>query len=143
MFFRGAYGCVLVYDITKPESLKNLDRWKQELIDKHTTIPCDPFLFPFVVIGNKNDCEKERKVEKRAGERWCQANDNIPFYETSSKEGVTFEKAIIDISRKALKIMDKSNEAPSSNNATSGTQKLVSDSGKKSEENNKKKSLCC
>ncbi len=58
-----------------------------------------PIEIPFVVIGNKNDCVKDRKVEKRSGEKWCQANNNIPFYETSSKETGIFQKAIEDVSR--------------------------------------------
>ena len=90
-FYRGADCCVLVYDITNRKTFENLTKWKQGFIDN--AAPDEPKTFPFVILGNKIDRENERKVDKREGEEWCQANNNIPFYETSAKEGISVEQA--------------------------------------------------
>lgn len=54
-FYRGADGCVLVYDVTSSHSFKSLDSWRDEYLIQAS--PRDPENFPFVVIGNKIDLE--------------------------------------------------------------------------------------
>lgn len=55
-FYRGADACILVYDITDPESLDNLDHWRGDFINQvgGYTSPLAQAL-PFVVLGNKVD----------------------------------------------------------------------------------------
>jgi small GTP-binding protein len=55
-FYRGADACILVYDITDPESLDNLDHWRADFINQvgGYTSPLAQ-AFPFVVLGNKVD----------------------------------------------------------------------------------------
>lgn len=103
-FYRGADCCVLVYDITQKKSFENLTKWKQGFIDN--AAPDEPKSFPFVVLGNKIDRETERQVQAREGKDWCDANNGIPFYETSAKEGISVEQAFQEIARKALKRME-------------------------------------
>jgi len=95
---------VLVYDITNRKTFENLTKWKQGFIDN--AAPDDAKNFPFVVLGNKIDRETERKVDGREGQEWCDANNGIPFYETSAKEGISVEQAFQEIARKALKRME-------------------------------------
>ncbi|KAF6776868.1 hypothetical protein AHF37_03713 [Paragonimus kellicotti] len=52
-FYRGADCCVLVYDVTMPNTFKTLDSWRDEFLIQAS--PRDPENFPFVVIGNKCD----------------------------------------------------------------------------------------
>ena len=54
-FYRGADCCVLVYDVTVPNTFKTLDSWRDEFLIQAS--PRDPENFPFVVIGNKIDLE--------------------------------------------------------------------------------------
>lgn len=54
-FYRGADCCVLVYDVTAPNTFKALDSWRDEFLIQAS--PRDPEHFPFVVIGNKLDLE--------------------------------------------------------------------------------------
>ena len=54
-FYRGADCCVLVYDVTVPNTFKTLDSWRDEFLIQAS--PRDPEHFPFVVIGNKIDLE--------------------------------------------------------------------------------------
>ena len=54
-FYRGADCCVLVYDVTAPQTFKSLDSWRDEFLIQAS--PRDPDRFPFVVLGNKVDLE--------------------------------------------------------------------------------------
>uniref|UniRef100_A0A4W6FD24 RAB7a, member RAS oncogene family n=1 Tax=Lates calcarifer TaxID=8187 RepID=A0A4W6FD24_LATCA len=61
-FYRGADCCVLVFDVTAPNTFKTLDSWRDEFLIQAS--PRDPENFPFVVLGNKIDLEN-RQVTKR------------------------------------------------------------------------------
>jgi Ras-related protein Rab-7A len=104
------------------------------------------------VLGNKIDRESERQVDSKEGKEWCDANNGIPFYETSAKEGISVEQAFQEIARKALKRMETNaivmpdtiggasgairlNPALSGNNAASG--------GSNPNGNTRNKSNCC
>lgn len=54
-FYRGADCCMLVYDVTVPNTFKTLDSWREEFLIQ--AAPRDPEHFPFVVVGNKIDLE--------------------------------------------------------------------------------------
>ncbi|MED6179670.1 hypothetical protein PIB30_002996 [Stylosanthes scabra] len=72
-FYRGADCCVLVI-------LRLL--WQAS--------PSDPENFPFVVIGNKIDIDggNSRVVSEKKARAWCASKGNIPYFETSAKEGI-------------------------------------------------------
>ncbi|KAL5284465.1 Rab7 family protein [Megaselia abdita] len=98
-FYRGADCCVLVYDVTAPNSFKNLDSWRDEFLIQAG--PRDPEHFPFVVLGNKVDLEN-RQVSTRRAQQWAQSKNDIPYYETSAKEGRNVEQAFQTIAKNAL-----------------------------------------
>lgn len=58
-FYRGADACLLVYDITDPHSLDNLDHWRKEFLEQVggglQGLGDASTVFPFVVMGNKMD----------------------------------------------------------------------------------------
>jgi Ras-related protein Rab-7A len=60
-FYRGADACLLVYDVTDPHSLDNLDHWRKEFLDQvgfgigGGGLGDASAQFPFVVLGNKID----------------------------------------------------------------------------------------
>ena len=60
-FYRGADCCVLVFDVTMPNTFKSLDSWRDEFLIQAS--PRDPENFPFVVIGNKIDLENRAVSE--------------------------------------------------------------------------------
>jgi len=98
-FYRGADCCVLVFDVTSPTSFKALDSWRDEFLIQAS--PRDPENFPFVVLGNKVDLENRAVSTKRA-QQWCHAKNDIPYFETSAKEGINVEQAFQTIARNAL-----------------------------------------
>ncbi|RWR72358.1 Ras-related protein Rab7 [Cinnamomum micranthum f. kanehirae] len=112
-FYRGADCCVLVYDVNVMKSFENLNTWREEfLIQNELTgrfllqaSPSDPENFPFVVLGNKIDVDggNSRVVSEKKARAWCASKGNIPYFETSAKEGLNVEEAFQCIAKNALK----------------------------------------
>ncbi|XP_030563727.1 ras-related protein rab7-like [Drosophila novamexicana] len=102
-FFRGTDCCVLVYDVTSPNSFKNLNLWRDEFLIQAS--PRDPANFPFVVLGNKADLD-EQKVPTRVALHWCKMN-NMPFYEISAKNGCNVEQAFEEIAKMAVEALEE------------------------------------
>jgi len=105
-FFRGADACVIVFDVTVEASFNRLADWKEAFISQAALK--DPSNYPFLIIGNKIDDEKNRVITKRKAETWCAENGNLPYYETSAKEAVNVELAFQELTKIALgKIWDE------------------------------------
>ncbi|KAF3441933.1 hypothetical protein FNV43_RR15848 [Rhamnella rubrinervis] len=102
-FYRGADCCVLVYDVNVMKSFENLNNWREEFLIQAS--PSDPENFPFVVLGNKIDVDggNSRVVSEKKAKAWCASKGNIPYFETSAKEGFNVEAAFQCIAANALK----------------------------------------
>lgn len=105
-----------------------MDQWRDEFLIQAS--PRDPEHFPFVVLGNKVDLENrsvriqknmtfrskmilKRKTNKnvrifdlqvsaKRAQQWCQSQNDIPYFETSAKEGINVERAFQTIAKNAL-----------------------------------------
>ncbi|XP_078174326.1 ras-related protein Rab7 [Carex rostrata] len=102
-FYRGADCCVLVYDVNVMKSFDHLNNWREEFLIQAS--PSDPENFPFVVLGNKIDVDggNSRVVSEKKARAWCASKGNIPYFETSAKEGFNVEAAFECIAKNALK----------------------------------------
>ena len=89
-FYRGADACVLVYDVGVYKSFESLANWKREFLVQAD--PYDAQNFPFVLMGNKIDTP-ERAVTRQVAEKWAKSNNNMPYFETSAKDGTNVEEA--------------------------------------------------
>ena len=85
-YYKGAKGCLLVYDISKKKSFENIDKWISQF--KETA---DNNIY-VLLIGNKCDLENEREVTKEQGEEKAKFY-NMAFIETSALNGTNVEKA--------------------------------------------------
>ena len=86
VYYKGAQGCLLVYDITKKPTFENIDKWISDLKnsgDENLSI---------ILIGNKCDLENERKVTKEEAKEKAQFY-KLAFIETSALNGTNIEKA--------------------------------------------------
>ncbi|KAJ3325906.1 Rab-like protein 2A [Boothiomyces sp. JEL0866] len=85
-YYHGAHCCILVFDVTRKITYKNLDTWYEELIS-HRGIK-----MPVIVVANKIDMDPSRAtksfafVEKRRIERGGNEQD-LPFYFVSASDG--------------------------------------------------------
>lgn len=88
-----------MFDVTAPNTFKSLDSWRDEFLIQAS--PREPENFPFVLLGNKADLEPRAISSKRA-QQWCQTKNNMPFFETSAKDGLNVEQAFLAIAKNAL-----------------------------------------
>jgi small GTP-binding protein len=76
-FYRGSRATALVYDVTEPQTLADLPRWREEVL---SAIQEQPFL----VIGNKIDLD--RAVSSQEGKAFAKSI-GAPYLETSALTG--------------------------------------------------------
>ena len=84
-FYRSSNACIIAFDVTKKASFEALGKWKKNFLDN--AAPRNPETFPIIVVGNKIDLNAERVVMREEAESWCNANGNMPYYETCATEG--------------------------------------------------------
>ena len=104
-FIKKADGVILIYDIGDLESFEAVDNWIKSIreIGKDN--------LPIILVGNKCDLsDDKRMISLKEGQD--KADEfNIPFYETSCKEGINikevFEKLVDDIMEKGSKNINR------------------------------------
>ena len=104
-FIKKADGVILIYDIGEKDSFEAVDNWIKSIRE----IGKDKL--PIILVGNKCDLsDDKRKVSLKEGQDKA-SEFNIPFYETSCKEGINikevFEKLVDDIMEKGSKNINR------------------------------------
>ncbi|UCE13218.1 MAG: GTP-binding protein [Candidatus Heimdallarchaeota archaeon] len=79
-YYQGAFGCIVVYDITRKETFEELDRW---IADFKSIVGEETFI---TIIGNKSDLDESRSVSKEEASTFAEKL-GVPFYECSAKLG--------------------------------------------------------
>ena len=83
-FYEGTQGAMLVYDVTRPESFANIEKWHKEILNiAQTTIYS-------ILVGNKIDLNKVVPTEEGISKA---ENNNWLFLETSARTGQGIEDA--------------------------------------------------
>ena len=87
-FIKKADGVILIYDISDLDSFKAVDNWIKSIRETGKE------KLPIVLVGNKCDLsDDERKISLKEGQD--KANEfQIPFYETSCKDGINIKEAL-------------------------------------------------
>ena len=94
-YYKGARGIILIYDVTNIKSYENIKKWINEIKDEISDN------VSIVLIANKIDNEKERKISKEQGE--ALAHDyNVPFFETSAKTGIGVNESVFYLVQKII-----------------------------------------
>ncbi|MHA1650353.1 MAG: GTP-binding protein [Candidatus Helarchaeota archaeon] len=78
LYYKGAVGGLVVFDLSNRRSFENLDRWFTEVAET-----C--FSIPLILVGNKADLP-DRVVARSEAEALARER-NIPYYESSAKSG--------------------------------------------------------
>ena len=89
-YYKGAKGCLLVYDITNKFSFESLDRWLDELKNNGDGD------ISIILVGNKNDLESERVISLEEGRKKAEFH-KMAFIETSALNGNNIEKAFSEL----------------------------------------------
>jgi small GTP-binding protein len=93
-YFQGADGALIVYDITRKESLKNIDSWIEALFKITGRIP-------IVILGNKSDLVIQAAVnEKDSAE--AARKYSCKYLLTSAKTGKNVEEAFSTLSKELI-----------------------------------------
>jgi len=98
-YYRGAAGCILVYDITSRESFHHLTSW---LNDARALATSELVI---VLVGNKTDLQEDREVTFLEASRFAQEND-LMFLETSAKSGENVEEVFMKCAKTILNKID-------------------------------------
>jgi small GTP-binding protein len=94
-FYGGVAGALLVFDLTRALTFKNLVSWLEELYQ----FGCPDC--PTVLIGNKVDLPQLRDVKNEDIE-WFAKEINCEYMETSAKTGVNVERAFTELTTKMV-----------------------------------------
>jgi small GTP-binding protein len=76
-YLRGAIGAILVCDLTRKETLENLDNWIDSLYTEWCWVPS-------IIVANKSDLETETELSDEDIRKTAMYFD-FPFYKSSAK----------------------------------------------------------
>lgn len=94
-YYRGAHGCLLLYDITDRSTYNNVMNWYNDARNQS-----GPDMV-IVLVGNKSDLQEARDVTFLEASRLAQENGML-FLETSAKTGEGIEEAFVMCSKMIL-----------------------------------------
>ncbi|PRP74398.1 Ras-related protein Rab-11B [Planoprotostelium fungivorum] len=115
-YYRGAHAALIVFDITKAATFKNVPKWLSELhehADKDITV---------MLVGNKSDLKTNREVATEEAKKYAQQN-SLLYIETSALDGENISEAFnttIDTMHKKLKPDPSKGEKKAEANISSG-----------------------
>ena len=98
-YLRNCYGAFIVFDIGRKDTFEDVEKWK-ELFLQFKDNEINQVIY---LIGNKNDNENERKVEKEEAEKFAIIN-KMKYFETSAKEGTNVEKIFEEIGKEIFRL---------------------------------------
>jgi small GTP-binding protein len=107
-YYRGAVGCLLVYDISNYESFQHLEKWLKEVKDH-----AEPHL-TVLLVGNKSDMEDKRAVKQEDAAEFSEKN-GIGFLETSAKDNLNIDTAFTRLTTEIFNILERIKEEPLGN----------------------------
>jgi len=142
-YYRGAAGCLLVYDVTSRTSFTNARSWLADVrahADPHLTC---------ILVGNKVDlCEegsegnsshKRREVPTEEAERWAK-EEGLLFVEASAKSGRNVDSAFEVASRD---ILDKIKRGVFDDDRSPGVKSSKPSNGSVALDQGSTRTMCC
>ena len=96
-FYDGAMGALLVFDLTRSQTYKEIRKWLEEFRQFAGNN------IPFILIGNKADLVEDigEVIKKSEAQEFAEKERSI-YIETSAKTGENVENAFIQLARKMI-----------------------------------------
>eukprot|EP00727_Mastigamoeba_balamuthi_P006404 m51a1_g2384 putative centrin-1 (408) ;mRNA; r:706862-709379 len=107
MYYRGASGAFLVYDITSPASFEYVPKWKADLDNQ---LSSSDYLLPVVLLANK--CDLDCSVDKAKMDEFCKQYGFVGWFMTSAKDGINVKEAVEALVRAILEKEGPISDAP-------------------------------
>ncbi|KAH7829410.1 Rab32A4 [Monocercomonoides exilis] len=93
VYYKEAFGAIIVYDVSRPSTLDNVVEWKKD-IDSKVRLP-DPYESPIPVILLANKCDLvKKKPDATKMDKFCRDNTIVKWFETSAQDNINVEEAI-------------------------------------------------
>lgn len=118
---RGADGLVIVYDVTRPASLSEVDFYFKMFLDM---VKLQHNKLPILLLGNKCDvdCELEAKVNEDEVQNWLRKRNVTMTANVSAKTGENVDEAMFKLAQcVALNYADKTPRSGPTLTINSGT----------------------
>jgi len=96
IFYKEAYACILVYDITSEESFQSIKNYWIKIVRQNAL----PEII-FVVAGNKKDLYENSQVKEKDVKEFCKEIDSF-YCETSALENEGIEEAFENLGTKFI-----------------------------------------
>ena len=125
-YYKSAHAIIVLYDITDETSFENIKNWMIDIdkFGKQGVLK--------VLIGNKKDLEKQRKVTREAGESLANKY-GINFFEVSAKDNTNIEELFLDTAKCLIEKNENANVEDIGTNVVLNSNKITL----------KKKKKCC
>ncbi len=93
-YYHGAHGILGVADLTREETLRELDAWSRSIRTVAGTVPT-------YVVVNKSDLEGKAQLDRETIDAFCRER-GYPWSYTSAKTGAGVEDAFAELVRQVL-----------------------------------------
>ena len=95
-YFRGSHGFIICFDLTSEESFENCDYWFEQT-EEHQ----GKFAAVKVIVGNKSDLIKERKIAESIAREYA-ASRNALYFECSSLENNGIDELFLRLTKEMI-----------------------------------------
>ncbi len=95
-YYRDAAGALLVFDVTRRETFKHLEKWLQETRQFASQQIC------ITLVGNKTDLNKKRAITREEAEEFAKEFD-LTYIETSAKTADGVDEAFMGTAERISK----------------------------------------
>ena len=92
-FYKGANGQILVFDLTRPETLESIPKWYEDIKNNLGEE------IQGIIVGNKNDLVEQRQVMQEKVRKIAEKL-NLEYIETSALTGVNVDEAFLKLGEK-------------------------------------------
>lgn len=144
-YYRDSNGCIIIFDLSKQESFKNLELWTEDVRNFGSSD------IQILLVGNKSDLVDMREVSPEEIEKYCSLY-NFNYVEISAMNGSNVRACFEQIAMQMCSVPEKSRKRNTSGNGEEVRKRILIDNRGESFSNsveirNKKKEpkskTCC